>query len=89
MNIYVGNINYNSTEEAIRSLFEEYGSVDSVKLITDRETGRAKGFGFVEMDDEDAANEAIENLNDFSFEGRNLRVKKARPRNSRPESNRF
>ena len=89
MNIYIGNINYNSTEEAIRTLFEEYGNVDSVKLITDRETGRAKGFGFVEMEDDDAANTAIENLNDYTFDGRNLRVKKARPRNSRPSPDRF
>jgi RNA recognition motif-containing protein len=84
MNIYVGNINYNTTEEELKSLFEEYGTVESVKLITDRDTGRMKGFGFVEMEDDEAADNAIEALNDSELDGRNLRIKKARPREERP-----
>lgn len=84
MNIYVGNLPWNTTEESLRSIFEAYGEVSSAKVITDRETGRSRGFGFVEMPDNDAAQSAIDALNDKDFEGRNLRVNEARPRDDRP-----
>jgi RNA recognition motif-containing protein len=77
MNIYVGNLNFNTSIEEVSSLFTQYGSVISAKLITDRDTGRSKGFGFIEMAD-DEANEAIAALNDYEFSGRNLRVNEAK-----------
>lgn len=84
MNIYIGNLNYRTTEETVREIFEEYGEVLSVKLIKDRETGRKKGFGFVEMESEDDGNAAIEALNDKELEGRNLKVNKAKDRDEMP-----
>ncbi|MCD4757513.1 MAG: RNA-binding protein [Arcobacteraceae bacterium] len=84
MQIYVGNMNYRTTEEDINKLFSQYGEVESVKLISDRETGRAKGFGFVTMNDDSAAKEAIEALNEKEFEGRSLRINEAKPREERP-----
>lgn len=84
MNIYVGNLPWSTTEEALRELFEAYGEVDSAKVITDRETGRSRGFGFVEMPDDSAAKSAIDALNDKEMDGRNLRVNEARPRDDRP-----
>lgn len=84
MNIYVGNLPWSTTEESLRATFEEFGEVDSAKVITDRETGRSRGFGFVEMPDDGAAQAAIEALNDKEFDGRNLRVNEARPRDDRP-----
>jgi len=84
MQIYVGNMNYRTTEEDINKLFSQYGEVASVKLISDRETGRAKGFGFVTMNDDSAAKEAIEALNEKEFEGRSLRINEAKPREERP-----
>lgn len=75
--IYVGNIAWGITEDQLKDLFEQYGEVDSVKIITDRDTGRSKGFAFVEMDNADAA---IEGLNDKEFLGRNLRVNEAQDR---------
>jgi RNA recognition motif-containing protein len=84
MQIYVGNMNYRTTEEDINKLFSQYGEVESVKLINDRETGRAKGFGFVTMNDDSAAREAIEALNEKEFEGRSLRINEAKPREERP-----
>ena len=80
--IYVGNLSFNASEQDIRELFEQHGSVHSVALITDRETGRARGFGFVEMDDSDA-DSAISALNDQDFQGRNLKINEARPREDR------
>jgi RNA recognition motif-containing protein len=82
-NIYVGNLPWSSTEDEVRTAFEQYGEVQSVKLIEDRETGRARGFGFVEMDDAGAL-EAIENLDGKEFGGRNLKVNEAKPRVERP-----
>ncbi|WP_320175193.1 RNA-binding protein [Maridesulfovibrio sp.] len=82
-NIYVGNLPWNSSEEDVRAAFEEFGEVISVKLINDRETGRPRGFGFVEMEDE-GATQAIENLDGADFGGRNLKVNEARPREPRP-----
>lgn len=81
--IYVGNINYQATEEDLKNVFSEYGEVTSVKIINDRETGRSKGFGFVEM--ESGAEKAIEELDGKEFQGRRLRVNEARPRAPRGE----
>ena len=80
--IYVGNLPWSATEEQVQDLFANYGTVHSVKLITDRETGRARGFGFVEMDDAEAS-AAIEALDNSSFGGRTLRVNEARPKDVR------
>jgi len=77
-------MNYRTTEEDINGLFSQYGEVESVKLISDRETGRAKGFGFVTMNDDAAAKEAIEALNEKEHEGRTLRINEAKPREERP-----
>jgi RNA recognition motif-containing protein len=88
--IYVGNLPFSSTEEEVRELFEQHGPVETVDLVSDRETGRPRGFGFVQMDDADAA-AAIEALDGTSMGGRNLRVNEARPRRSRNNNrgNRF
>lgn len=80
--IYVGNLPYNATEEEIRTLFGRHGQVHSVRIINDRETGRPRGFGFVEMDNE-AADAAISALDGSSMGGRNLRVNEAREREDR------
>lgn len=81
--IYVGNLNFRATEEDVRQLFEAYGEVENVSLINDRETGRPRGFGFVEMDD-DGALDAIQALDGTDHQGRSLRVNEARPREPRP-----
>ena len=83
MNIFVGNISFSSTAEDIRQLFEQYGTVDNVNLITDRETGRFRGFGFVEMSETDEAQTAIAELHGSEFQGRALTVNEARPREPR------
>jgi len=88
VNIFVGNLAYTATEEDIRQLFEPYGVVDKVNLITDRDTGRAKGFGFVEMPENQEAKAAIEGLQGTELGGRALTVNEARPREPRRESNR-
>ncbi len=80
MNIYVGNLDFGVEENDLREVFEEYGSVNSTKIITDKFTGRSKGFGFVEMDDKDSANKAINDLNGTQFENRDMVVNEARPR---------
>jgi RNA recognition motif-containing protein len=80
-NIYIGNLPFSATEESIRDLFSAYGAVASVKLITDRETGRQRGFGFVEM--ASSGNEAIAALDEKDFGGRNLTVNRAKPREQR------
>ena len=77
--IYVGNLPWSATEEQVQELFAQYGTVNSVKLISDRETGRARGFGFVEMEDAEAA-AAIEALDNQSFGGRTLHINEAKPR---------
>jgi RNA recognition motif-containing protein len=78
-NIYVGNLPFSVTEDELRELFERHGTVESCKVITDRDTGRARGFGFVEMNDDDAA-KAMQALDGQEFGGRELRVNEARER---------
>lgn len=80
MSIYVGNLNYEVTKEDLTTVFEEYGTVSRVSLPSDRETGRPRGFGFVEMSSEDEETKAIESLDGAEWMGRELRVNKARPR---------
>ena len=80
MNIYVGNISYSTSEDDLRESFGQYGEVTSAKIIADRETGRSKGFGFVEMVDDEAGNKAIEEMNGKEVGGRALRVNMARPK---------
>lgn len=81
MKIYVGNMSFDTEESDLRKAFEEHGTVDSISIITDRDTGRKKGFGFVEMSNDTEAQAAIDALNDKEFMGRTLNVNKARPRN--------
>ncbi len=80
MNIFVAKLNYATSEDALRQAFEEFGTVDSAKVIMDRETQRSKGFGFVEMPNDDEANQAISSLNETELDGRTIVVKKANPR---------
>ena len=80
MNIYVGNIAWGVSDDELEALFAQYGEVNSARIITDRESGRSKGFGFVEMVTEDSANVAIEALNGNDFGGRDLRVNQAKER---------
>ena len=82
-NIFVGNLSFSVTEATLRSLFEAYGSVASVNVVTDRDTGRAKGFGFVEMTNDAEAAKAINGLNGRDGEGRTLTVNEARPKAER------
>jgi len=89
MNIYVGNLPYSMNDGELEELFDEFGSVQSAKVIMDRETNRSKGFGFVIMDNDEEANTAISNLNGHSLKGRELRVNEARPREERPRPNRW
>ncbi len=84
MNIYVGNLDYQVTSEDLREAFAEYGEVASVNVIIDRETGRSKGFGFIEMPDDSAAEQAINGLNGSPIMGRNMKVNQAKPRETRP-----
>jgi cold-inducible RNA-binding protein len=83
MNIYVGNLDYSTTEDTIRALFESHGAVDSVNIITDRDTGRPRGFCFVEMPNDAEAREAIATVNGQEIDGRTLQVNEARPRGER------
>src|SRR5205085_8317131 len=83
-NLYVGNLSFNTTSDELREAFAQYGTVTRVQVVTDRETGRSRGFGFVEM--EDGAEEAVTKLNGAMFQGRALTVNEARPREERPRS---
>ena len=83
MNIYVGNLSFTATQNDIEDAFGEFGEVKSVNIITDRETGRSRGFGFVEMHDETSGQQAIEGLNNRELGGRALPVNEARPREER------
>lgn len=84
MNIYVGNLSWNTNDDELRGAFEAFGEVSSAKVIMDRETGRSRGFGFVEMPDDNAAKQAIEGMNNKDLGGRTLRVNEARPRDDSP-----
>ncbi len=81
--LYVGNLAYTTTEAQVRALFSQAGEIESVALITDRETGRAKGFGFVEMATEEGGQEAIKRFNGYTLDNRTLTVNEARPREER------
>lgn len=86
MNIYVSGLSFKLNDDDLRSLFEAYGEVSSAKIITDKFTGRSRGFGFVEMNDADGQN-AIDSLNDTEVEGKVIAVSVARPREDRPKKN--
>ena len=80
--IFVGNLSFSATEDAVRSMFAEYGTVDSVSIVTDRDTGQARGFGFVEMSNDAEAERAISSLNGRELDGRALNINEARPKES-------
>ena len=83
-NIYIGNLSFGASEESIRALFEPHGTVSRVHIVTDRDTGQPRGFGFIEMANDGEAEKAIAALNGTDFEGRTLSVTEARPKTSRP-----
>lgn len=84
MNIYVSNLSFNVQDEDLREFFTPYGEVTSAKVISDKESGRSRGFGFVEMSDDAAAQKAIAELNDASVDGRTIKVMEAKPKEDRP-----
>ena len=84
MNMYIGNLAYDVTENDLRNAFSEFGEVSSVKIITDRFSGRPKGFGFVEMPDNSEADQAIKALNGKVLNGRSIKVSQAKPQSKRP-----
>ncbi len=84
MNIFVAGLSYQINDADLKELFEEYGTISSAKIITDRDTGRSKGYGFVEMEDDSEGQRAIEELNGAEYDGRTLSVSVARPRTERP-----
>ncbi|ARM31814.1 RNA-binding protein [Prosthecochloris sp. HL-130-GSB] len=84
MNIYIGNLPYSVTEDDLRNAFNEFGQVDSANIIIDKFSGRSKGFGFVEMPNDEEAERAIDSLNDTDLNGRTIKVNQARPREERP-----
>lgn len=89
MNIYVGNLSFEATEDEVRALFAEFGEVSSVNLISDRDSGRPKGFGFVEMPQAEQAQNAMKSLNGKEYKGRPLNVNEARPKTDRPRRPRY
>jgi RNA recognition motif-containing protein len=89
MNIYVSNLNYRTGDQELEQLFAEYGTVSSARIIKDRETGRSRGFGFVEMDSEEEGQKAIDGLNGTEFKERSITVSVAKERTERPERNRY
>jgi len=94
MNIFCAKLNYDTKEDDLRSAFESFGEVSSVKIVMDKLTGRSKGYGFVEMPDDEEGNAAIQGLNDTELQGRTIVVKKANPRSddrrsSRPRDGRY
>ena len=89
MNIYVGNLAYSVTDDELRDAFAAFGEVSRASVIMDRDTGRSKGFGFVEMPDDAVAETAIKELNEKPIGGRNIRVNEARPREDRPRRPRY
>lgn len=88
-NLFVGNLSYDTTEDTLRTLFAEFGQIESARLITDRYSGRSKGFAFVEMSTEQAAEEAIGGLNSRQVDGREIKVEKANPRPERDRGPRW
>ncbi|MGC3978472.1 MAG: RNA-binding protein [Paludibacteraceae bacterium] len=89
MNIYISNVNFSTTSESLQELFSGFGEVSSANVIKDRETGRSRGFAFVEMPNDSEANTAIAELNETEFEGKVLNVSVARPKTERRDNNRF
>ena len=87
MNIYVSNLSFNVQDEDLREFFTPFGEVSTAKIITDRETGRSRGFGFVEMSDDAASQKAIAELNDSSIDGRTIKVMEAKPKEDKPSRN--
>ena len=88
MNLYVGNLSFDTDEAALRQFFNDYGPISSARIITDRDTGRSRGFGFVELEDAAAALKAVTELNGSELDGRTLTINEARPREERrPRSN--
>ena len=87
MNIYVGNLPYSVDDEELKNAFSSFGQVDKASVITDKYSGRSKGFGFVEMSDQSAAEEAIKALDGSEMQGRNIRVNQARPKGDRADKN--
>ena len=84
MNIYVSNLSFNVQDEDLKEFFTPFGEVTSAKIINDRETGRSRGFGFVEMSDSEASKKAIAELNDATVDGRNIKVMEAKPKEDKP-----
>lgn len=87
MNIYVGNLSYKMSDKDLEAVFAKFGAVKRAKVMMDKETGKSKGFAFVEMEDQNAGKKAIEALNGNSCEGRNLRVNEAKPKEFKPKKN--
>ena len=85
MNIYVSNLSFNVQDEDLKDFFTEYGEVTSAKVITDKFSGKSRGFGFVEMSDNEAAKKAIAELDQATVEGRNIRVMEAKPKEEKPQ----
>ena len=83
MNLYISNLSYNISDADLRQLFADYGEITSAKVIMDRETGRSRGFGFVELSDDELAKKAIEELNQASYDGKVIKITEARPREDR------
>ena len=83
MNLYISNLSYNISDEDLRQLFADYGEITSAKVIMDRETGRSRGFGFVELSDDELAKKAIAELNHASYDGKVINITEARPREDR------
>ena len=83
MNLYISNLSYNISDAVLRQLFADYGEITSAKVIMDRETGRSRGFGFVELSDDELAKKAIEELNQASYDGKVINITEARPREDR------
>lgn len=89
MNIYISNLSYDVTDTDLKELFEEYGKVSSAKVITDKYTGKSRGFGFVEMNDNKLAQHAIDELNQAEYDGKVINVAVAKPRTERPAGNSY
>ncbi len=85
MNIYVGNLSYEITDDEVRDIFSPHGEISSVSIIKDKHSGQSKGFGFVEMPNQAEAEEAIKTLNESDLKGRNIKVNQARPKEERPK----